>query len=190
MLWKLMPENNIQIQKTSTTLKSTSMSQFLQIRSFQNTRWRNKNSIPTGKDARKSTLESYNDREDFKTIDESEEVYLRKPISEQDRVNIKRKSYEHKSKNKKPLLPMLLKFKENGITVDLTHSPLKRKTTVKDSKHRINRESSFQDAFDKVNNESTYSKNHTTQGHSFDKFFKETLSYFHPNPASKVSIIA
>jgi hypothetical protein len=157
-----MPENNI--QKTSTNLKSTSMSQFLQIRSFQNTRWRNKNSIPTGKDARKSTLESHYDREEFKTIDESEEVYPRKPIIEIDRVNIKRKSYEHTSKHKKTLLPMLLKFKENGITVDLTHSPLKRKTTVKDSKHRVNRESSFDNAFEKANNESTYSiKNNTKE---------------------------
>lgn len=144
-----------------------------------------KSSITTGQDARASKMDSHYDKVEFETISESEEAYQSKNNSIQDRMHYKRKSFERAPKNKKTLLPMLLKFKENGQTVDLTHSPLKRKSTVNESKYRFNRETTFASAFNKAQNGSTGSIEVHNEN-SLDKGVNETLSYFHPSNAIEV----
>lgn len=149
-----------------------------------------KNSLPTGIDARASKMDSHYDKVEFETISESEEAYQSKNDSVQDRMHYKRKSFEKASKNKKTLLPMLLKFKENGKTIDLTHSPLKQKSTINGSRYRFNRETTFANALSKAQNGSADSIGiHTGDNNenNFDKGVNETLSYFHQNKPIEVA---
>jgi len=90
-----------------------------------------------------------------------------------------RKSYEREINCRKPLLPMLLKFKDNGKTVNLVSSPQKGKNSVKKT-----REESLERRFNgTIHNPLKF------ENDKISEVVRESLTYFHPktvNGSSKV----
>ena len=106
-----------------------------------------------------------------------------------DKLMKHRKSLERDSKPKKSLLPMLLKFKDNGKTVDFSNSPSRKIQTLKrEGSGNKKRETSYQKS---VYNETSIHADTIAptqfENDMISEVVRETMSYFHPPSQGKSS---
>ncbi|CAI2387310.1 unnamed protein product [Moneuplotes crassus] len=92
-----------------------------------------------------------------------------------------RKSFEKEFHKKKSILPMLLKFKQNGKTVDISQTPLRRLNTHKQqNKNAKVREKSLENLYRNRDLQHHSSGEKNFENSKISEVVRETMTYFLP----------